>query len=712
MEYNIFVIIFLAVIPYLFSLNGDFVFDDSEAILKNKDISSQSWIEPFYHDFWGTNMKSKESHKSYRPLTILSFKLNRLLNGGVLSAYQFKITNAALHVLCCVIIWITYRTILTKIQFSSSKESVSNIAYLAAMLFCIHPVHVEAVCGIVGRADLLAAITFFSSFLMYDKVLRNSQYSYLYLMLAILFAGLSMMFKENGITALGFCMIYELILNIQAMERKNPGYFQTCFGNFAYNFKSSFRLLFLLASIIIMLYLRWSVMGGEKPIFKNTDNPAAFSPDFFTRVLTYNYIYFINALIFIWPYWLCYDWSMGCIPLIKEITDFRIIFIILLYSFGFITILSILGRNKMQSKRLIILSCSLVIVPFLPASNLFFPVGFVIAERILYIPSAGYCLLVAVGFHKILQRRPLNIPRNVMMVIYFFLIILYALRSYQRSFEWQTEYKLFTSGLLVCPLNAKVHYNVAKAADAKGNVTWAINEYKIAIRLYPEYYQAMNNLANLLKNKKQFVDAEYYLRKAISLKEDFPAAWMNLGIVLASIKNFEESEKAYHIALKYRKLYPDCHYNLGNLYLELNKTNMAVDHWFKAIQLNPKHNSAWTNLLALLDNTDQINKALKLIPQALEELPESPSVIFAIANIYGKIDEYNEAERHFLASIQLFGNHVKPIHYANLGVLYHRWKKYDLAETMYKKALEIQPNFQSARKNLESLKKLRLKIKL
>ncbi|XP_038209319.1 protein O-mannosyl-transferase TMTC4-like isoform X2 [Zerene cesonia] len=614
--------------------------------------------------------------------------------------------------MCCVIIWITYRIILNKIKFSSCKESASNIAYLATLLFCIHPIHVEAICGIVGRADLLAAITFFSSFLMYDKAMRDTYFSCLYLIFAILFAGLSMLFKENGITVLGFCVIYELIMNIQAKERNKSGIFQGFFGNIIFNFKSSLRVLCLVVSIVIMLYLRWFIMR-EKPIFKHTDNPAAFNPDFFTRVASYNYIYFINSLLFVWPYWLCYDWSMGCIPLIKEYTDIRIMFVILLYCFGCMGLLSVFnGRNRMQTKRLIILAFSLVIIPFLPASNMLFPVGFVIAERILYIPSAGYCLLVAIGFHKILQRRPLNISRNIMMVVYLFLILVYAIRSYQRSFEWQTEYKLFTSGLIVCPLNAKVHYNVAKVADANGNMTWAMNEYKIAIRLYPEYYQAMNNLANLLKNKRQFVDAEFYLRKAISLKEDFPAAWMNLGIVLASVKNFEESEKAYQNALKYRKHYPDCHYNLGNLYLELNKTNMAVEHWFRAIQLNPKHNSAWTNLLALLDNTDQIDKALKLIPQALQELPESPSVVFAIANIYGKIDEYSEAERHFLKSIQLFGQYIKPIHYSNLGVLYHRWKKYDMAETMYKKALEIQPNFQSARKNLESLKKLRLRIKL
>lgn len=71
---KIFVIVCLSSLPFLFTLNGDFVFDDSEAIIKNKDVTSKSWTDAFKNDFWGANVKSNLSHKSYRPLTILSFR--------------------------------------------------------------------------------------------------------------------------------------------------------------------------------------------------------------------------------------------------------------------------------------------------------------------------------------------------------------------------------------------------------------------------------------------------------------------------------------------------------------------------------------------------------------------------------------------------------------------------------------------------------------
>lgn len=61
-------------LPFLFTLKGDFVFDDSEAIVKNEAVKSKSWLYPFYTDFWGTNISSNLSHKSYRPLTVWTFR--------------------------------------------------------------------------------------------------------------------------------------------------------------------------------------------------------------------------------------------------------------------------------------------------------------------------------------------------------------------------------------------------------------------------------------------------------------------------------------------------------------------------------------------------------------------------------------------------------------------------------------------------------------
>lgn len=119
------------------SLNGDFVFDDSEVLVNNKDILPETPIKNiFQNDYWGTNLKHSHSHKSYRPLTILSFRWNYSLIGG-LHPWSFHLVNILLHVLISILSWSVFLTILGKNKLF--------IGFLASVLFSVHPIHSEAV---------------------------------------------------------------------------------------------------------------------------------------------------------------------------------------------------------------------------------------------------------------------------------------------------------------------------------------------------------------------------------------------------------------------------------------------------------------------------------------------------------------------------------------------------------------------------------------
>lgn len=218
----------------------------------------------------------------------------------------------------------------------------------------------------------------------------------------------------------------------------------------------------------------------------------------------------------------------------------------------------------------------MAIVPFLPASNLLIKVGFVVAERTLLMPSLGYCFLVALGYSKLSKfactrnlvslgsfLNTLTIQLNLLQFI--LLLGSYTLRTIHRNNDWLTEKKLFLSALDVCPLNAKVHYNIGKVAADERNLILAKEEYRRAIELNPNYEQAMNNLANILREEKRFDEAEVLLKRAIEIRPNFAAAWMNLGIVLTNLNKTEEAEFCYLTAISHRNKYPDCYYNLGNL---------------------------------------------------------------------------------------------------------------------------------------------------
>merc|ERR1712051_1131446 len=87
---------------------------------------------------------------------------------------------------------------------------------------------------------------------------------------------------------------------------------------------------------------------------------------------------------------------MGTVPLVVSLADPRnlatLVLLVILAHLAYVALSKI--------NRALLMSLAMIGVPFLPASNLFFPVGFVVAERILYIPSMGFCLLVAIGYYS------------------------------------------------------------------------------------------------------------------------------------------------------------------------------------------------------------------------------------------------------------------------------------------------------------------------
>ncbi|XP_059159194.1 protein O-mannosyl-transferase TMTC2-like, partial [Physella acuta] len=124
----------LAALCYMNGQHGDFVHDDVMAISHNRDVTGQSdVVEVFYHDFWGQPMWDPSSHKSYRPLCVLSFRLDYSLGGG--SSTWFHRVNILLHVLVTCLV--------THVSLSV-LQAPAVTSTLAASLFAVHPIHTEA----------------------------------------------------------------------------------------------------------------------------------------------------------------------------------------------------------------------------------------------------------------------------------------------------------------------------------------------------------------------------------------------------------------------------------------------------------------------------------------------------------------------------------------------------------------------------------------
>lgn len=337
--YSVVLIVLCSLFCFWSSLYGDFVFDDAEAIVNNRDVTSNNSVfEIFSHDFWGSDITSNLSHKSYRPLTTLTFKLNYYISGG-LHPWGFHLVNIVIHTIVCVFFLLVFDIIY------GSVDGYYDIAFqlkfpraslLSVLFFTLHPIHTESVCGIVGRAELLSALLFALAFIFYavsckqGTLLEMPVKMFLLLIASMLLAATAMLCKEQGITVLGVCCVYDTVLAVsdfgskKTSKKKNSVGMQTTPK--LYTFKPFIcRQIILGCCGILMILGRFQVMGRTVPKFKPIDNPASFLESSVLRTINYNYIYSLNLWLLIFPSWLCFDWSMGCVPVINTVSDIRIL---------------------------------------------------------------------------------------------------------------------------------------------------------------------------------------------------------------------------------------------------------------------------------------------------------------------------------------------------------------------------------------------------
>lgn len=91
----------------------------------------------------------------------------------------------------------------------------------------------------------------------------------------------------------------------------------------------------------------------------------------------------------------------------------------------------------------------------------------------------------------------------------------------------------------------------------------------------------------------------------------------------------------------------------------------ALKAWQIATKQKPSHRQAWTNMILLLDNIGERERALKVANQALIQIPEEPSINFSVGNLLGKMELFKKAEYHFKKAIHKDAKN--PSYYTNLG---------------------------------------------
>jgi hypothetical protein len=467
-------------------LNGGFVFDDNLAIVRNEDTSpnSASFLALWSHDIWGKSMLAEDSHHSYRPLLILTFKVLRMLWDAPM---------------CLKIVSVTSHCIATCLFYSLSEEicGLSDLAYEASLLFAAHPVHVESVTAVVNMAESIHCIFYILAFLTYlRRPARGSSYALWFACVLV-----SSLFKETGVTVVGVILARSAVdLMVVVMDNRRT-------DSIAVSVKQwrgvelpwwGACVTFLVLYALFRLYLVNALpvlqnSGGDiflesSMLIRRAENPYAFLTGK-ERALSLAYLHYRYMRQLLFPYELCAEYSFDCIPSVASIFDPRTALSCVTYlTVVAIAVLGLLSAalgwsgtalgwsgtalgwsgtaategqrkamgDKMKPKALLH-ALVWLIVPFIPASGVFLRLGTLLAERLLYVPSLGFCLLLAM-----LIRYLCSSSHSYRRMVVWGIVGLYVAKSYQYNRAWHSETTLFFESLRTCPNSAKHNLQVAK----------------------------------------------------------------------------------------------------------------------------------------------------------------------------------------------------------------------------------------------------------
>jgi protein O-mannosyl-transferase len=467
---------------------GGFALDNKFIILEDPRLRSATKENVrliFTQDYWWP----KGIAGLYRPVTTLSYLFNYAVLGNKDHAIGYVIISVLLHWANAVLVYFL-ALILLKNYWPAA---------FAAALFAAHPLGTEAVTNIVGRADEFAALSVLGGLLLYAKSATVTGWRKVpWLGGMMLTTAIGIFCKESAVVVVGAVAAYDFVYRLQ---RKRPMWLSNLVSNFWGFFCTGY--VWFIPPLIGLWLVRAHVFANlPPPELPFVDNPLADAGFLTSRVTAIKVIGYHLSLL-IWPWSSSCDYSYNQIPLMSWTfhtwEDWKAVLALL----AVIAIIVIAVRQLRRNKAV----CFFILfgfLCFLPASNLIFVCGTIMAERLMYLPMIGFagCAVVAIysvarrlapqlrgkhgtGFHSSFTSQTVVMLALPTVCV---LVFLYGARTFVRNFDWRDDITLWTSAIRVCPDSFKTHKSLAYALYEKDgpeykNIDRIIREAEEAVRI-------------------------------------------------------------------------------------------------------------------------------------------------------------------------------------------------------------------------------------
>jgi tetratricopeptide (TPR) repeat protein len=661
--------------------HGGFIWDDDSFLTDNPLIKAHDGL----YGFWFT-----DKPPDYFPLTSSMLWLEWRLWG--LNAIGYHLVNILLHGFSAVLLWRVLR-----------RLSVPG-AWMAGLLFAVHPVNVESVAWITERKNVLPMVFYLLAFLTYFRFEENGRRRWYIVALGMFLLGL--LAKTSvvmlPVLLLGCAWWRRGKMTVRDLWRSVP-----------------FFALSLILGLVTVWYQTHRAIGTDVVRIDGFASRLAVA-GYAVWFYLYKALLPIN-LCFVYPRWsLDPALPASWLPLAALAALF--------------TVLIVCRHRAWGRPALFALGYYVVaLLPVLGFINIYFMQYSLVADHWQYFAIIGVIAIVTAGCSWIVKSA--GIPR-IGYVLCAALVATLAGLTWQQSRVYADAETLYRTTITRNPDCWMAHDNLS-AVLLDSNVEEAMAHAREALRLNPDHAPARNNLGLAMRKLGRLEEARAQYMEALRINPDYAPAHNNLGYVLQESGHIEEAISQYEEALRISRNYPEAHYNLGNALQMTGRTEEAVAQYRHTLQLAPDFTAAHYNLgLALQrlgrqeEAAAEYREALRVNPNlaeaynnlglAMQQLGRIEEALtdyteavrlkpgFAVAhnnraNALEKLGRFQEAIAECTEALRILPDY--PEAHVNLGVALEELGRLEDAVTHFKEALRLKPDFALARTHLMRLSK-------
>ena len=445
------------------------------------------------------------------------------------------------------------------------------IAFSAATLFALHPVHIESVAWVSGVSDPLTALSVIGSFLAYLRFREGNRWGWMGLALALFALGL--LEKETTVVLGPLVFVYAWLF-------AEPPSWLSRFGSAVRHSLAFFVLT------IIYLALRAHILHG----LSHSVTPLGWKSMMLTEP-SIVWLYFRHLLF---PAGISGLYGLPYIdnPASGAFLVPTAILLVLLLALGW-------GISRLQDARLALFACCWIALPIIPVLWLrTFSEGDIAHDRYLYIPSVGFVLLVSLGLAGI-ARHWRGRYKNLELTCLAALALAYAVGTVTQQTYWASDLLLYQRAYTIAPHDNLICTNLGTALLDEGYPDAALALYSQVLAHEPEYWLANYDLGYAYYKLGKPQAAEIYLRRALSKNDIDSDTNICLGLCIWRQGRIDEAVPYIRRAIQARPSAPGYHFALAMIRREQKNIPAAESEFNLELRYNPDSAAARQQLAAL-----------------------------------------------------------------------------------------------------------------